>query len=126
MEPNQQVPPQNNASGPANTPPPQSGSSSSGAGLAILAYIGILVVIPLVANKDNNPFVKFHTKQGLVLLIAGVIGAVVSAVPVLGWIAAPFIGLGVFILMIMGIINAAGGKTKELPLIGHFASNFNF
>lgn len=125
MEPNQQVPPQNDANAPTNTPPPQS-DSGNGAGLAILAYIGILVVIPLVANKDNNPFVKFHTKQGLVLLIAGVVGAVVSAVPVLGWIAAPFIGLGVFILMIMGIINAAGGKTKELPLIGHFASNFNF
>lgn len=128
MEPNQQqVPPQQpQQPNMGQQMPPSGAPQGSGTGLAILAYIGILVIIPLVANKDNNPFVKYHTKQGLVLLIAGVITAVFSVVPIIGWIGGPLISLGLFILMIMGIINAAGGKTQELPLIGHFAEKFNF
>ena len=122
MEPNQQVPPSN--MGAPMSPPPQGAGSNTG--MAILAYLFILVVIPLATNKNNDPFIKFHAKQGLVLLIAGVIGMVFSAVPIIGWIASPIIGIGLFILMIMGIINAAGGQMKELPLIGHFASKFNF
>lgn len=103
--------------------PPQGVSNNTG--MAILAYIGLLVIIPLVTNKDDQ-FVKFHSKQGLVLLIVWFIANFLWTIPVLGWIAAPFVNLGCFILSIIGIINAANGQTKELPIIGRFASEFNF
>lgn len=103
--------------------PPQGASGNTG--MAIIAYLGILVIIPLVTSKDD-PFVKFHSKQGLVLLITWVIANFLWAIPVLGWFASPIINLGCFILMIVGIINAAGGQTKELPIIGQFARSFNF
>ncbi len=106
-------------------PPNQTQSPSNNSGMAIVAYLGILVVIPLVAG-GSDPFVKFHTKQGLVLCITWVIAEFLCAIPVLGWIAGPILNLGCFILMIVGIMNAVGGRMNELPIIGGFAKSFNF
>jgi uncharacterized membrane protein len=84
---------------------------------AVLAYIGILFIIPLLAAKDS-PFAKFHANQGCVLFIASVILGVVAVIPVLGWLAAFVGGIGTLVLAIMGIINAINGKMEKLPLIG--------
>jgi uncharacterized membrane protein len=93
--------------------------------MAVLAYFGILVIIPLLMVK-NDPFVKYHIRQGLVLLIALIIAFAISTVPIFGWFLGWILWLGCFVLMIMGIINAVNGQTKELPLIGQFGSKFNF
>ncbi|MGN0669342.1 MAG: hypothetical protein ACI4JZ_02220 [Oscillospiraceae bacterium] len=94
----------------------------------ILSYIGILVLVPLLAGKSQ--FARFHANQGLVLFIADIILGVVigisvsvlSLIPfvgsVLGGILSGVLGLGIFILMIMGIVNAANGEMKPLPVIG--------
>lgn len=92
--------------------------------MAVLGYLGILLLIPLLAKKDS-PYAQFHAKQGLVLLIAGIIVGVVAVIPVLGWIISLLGYLGYIILWIMGIVNAISGKMNELPLIGKFARNFN-
>lgn len=93
--------------------------------IAILCYFGILVVIPAIVAKED-PFVKFHVKQGLVLLIVGIILSVVSVVPVIGWIIG-FIGwIACVILAIIGIINVAQGEKKKLPIIGGYGDKFNF
>lgn len=103
--------------------PPQPGNSGSqpNTGMAILSYIGILVLIPLLTESKNDPFVKFHIKQGLVTLVFWVLGSVLFWIPIFGWL----LWVVVLVLTIMGIANAAGGKMKELPLIGHLANNFN-
>ena len=110
----------------APTPPPSPSGQNSNVGMAILAYLGILIVIPFLTEAHKDPFVKFHIKQGLVLLITDVIASVIAAIPILGWIASPIIWLICVVLLIMGIVNAASGKEKELPIIGKFASHFNF
>ena len=48
-------------------------------GMAILAYFGILFLIPLFAAK-NDPFARYHTNQGLVLFIFMVIFNILSNV----------------------------------------------
>jgi uncharacterized membrane protein len=111
---------------PASPPPAPTQGSGGNTGMAILAYIGILVVIPLVSDAKNDPFVKFHIKQGLVLFIGEVVATVIVAVPFFGWMLAPLIWLASVILVILGIINAANGQMKELPVVGHLASNFKF
>ncbi len=123
METNQAPTPPQNFNAPM--PPPSPQGSSGNSGMAILAYLGVLVIIPLVTNKDDQ-FVKFHSKQGLVLLITWVIANFLWAIPVLGWFASPIINLGCFVLIIVGIINVVNGQMKELPIIGQFARNFNF
>ncbi|MBQ9945589.1 MAG: zinc ribbon domain-containing protein [Clostridia bacterium] len=85
--------------------------------MAVLAYI--IFLIPLIAAKES-PFARFHTNQGLLLVIAAVISSVIAAIPVIGWIIAPVIGIAVTVLAVIGILNALNGKAKELPLIGKF------
>ena len=85
--------------------------------MAVLAYI--LFFIPLLAAKDSK-FARFHTNQGLVLFLGGIIASVVAAIPVIGWIVAPIAGLVITVLAIIGILNALNGKAKELPVIGKF------
>ena len=82
---------------------------------AVLAYLGVLVLVPLLVAKDS-PFARFHTNQGLVLLIAS---AVVTVLSKLAFFAG-LLSLPLFVFAIMGIINALRGQEKELPLIGHF------
>ena len=89
--------------------------------MAVLAYFGLLFLVPLLAAKESK-YAKFHTNQGLVLwiagLIAGVVSSILAVIPVVGAILGALISLVMFALMIIGIINAATGKAKELPVIG--------
>lgn len=93
--------------------------------MAILAYLSWLVLIPLIAAKDSK-FARFHCNQGIVLAIIEIViwaifGAL-SFIPLVGWIFIVInsvLSLGCFALAVIGIINAANGKAKELPLIGH-------
>jgi uncharacterized membrane protein len=95
-------------------------------GMAIVAYI--LFFIPLLTDAKNDPFVKFHVKQGLVLFILAIaINILAGVVPVLGWsLISPLGGLFTLVLFVMGIMHAINGEEKELPLVGQFAKNFKF
>lgn len=105
-------------------------------GIAWLAYLGFLFFIPLVARPQSK-YCRFHANQGLVLLIldaaAMILMAIISAIitPSVYGIPIPtpatlaitgilyaVIGIGAAVLAIMGIINATGGKMKQLPIIG--------
>ena len=95
--------------------------------MGILSYIGPLVLIPLLVVKDD-PFVKFHTKQGLILLIISVAVWVIQSmlmVPGLYMILS-LVNLGVLILAIIGIINVVKHKEEELPLVGQLAKHLTF
>lgn len=107
---------------------------------AVLAYIGILVLIPLFAAK-NSKFARYHAKQGLLVLVPAIaysictliINAIVGAIfqpTTYLWYTVPnpvasiisiILGLAslVFVaLEIVGIVNAAQGKYKEIPVLG--------
>ena len=70
----------------------------------VLAYLGILFLVPLLAAKDSR-FAMYHANQGLVLFLFGVAVGIVIAIPVLGWIIAPIGGLAHLVFMIMGIVS---------------------
>ena len=94
---------------------------------SILSYFVIGIIWFFVDEKlRTNEKVKFHVKQGLVLLILDILICIIVQIPIIGWIAAPFLWIGFIILLLIGIINASNGKSKELPFIGHLAKNFNF
>ncbi len=85
--------------------------------MALLAYI--IFLIPLLAAKESK-FARFHTNQGLVLFIGAILSSVITVIPIIGWIIAPIAGLLITVFAILGIVNALGGKAKELPIIGKF------
>ncbi len=93
-------------------------------GMAVVAYI--IFFIPLLTDAKNDPFVKFHVKQSLVLFIGYIIEMFVGAIPFLGWIIAPLLGIFLLIMFIIGIMNALKGEQKPLPIIGKFAESFKF
>lgn len=89
--------------------------------MAIIGYIiPILFFIPLVTDAKNSPFAKFHANQQLVLLLAAIaVNVVGGIIPFLGWfIILPFGSIALIVLAIMGIISAAKGEMKKLPVIG--------
>jgi uncharacterized membrane protein len=90
----------------------------------ILAYLGPLCLLQLVAAKDS-PFAKYHANQGLVLFIVEIAAFFITFAGIL----IPFIGiifylihvilyLAFLVLIVLGIINAAAGKCVPLPVIG--------
>jgi len=94
-------------------------------GMAVLCYLGILVLIPFLTDAKNDPFVKFHIKQGLTLLIFDIIISVIMVIPFIGWVVGGVGWILVLVLFIMGIINAVGGVEKPLPIIGQYGEKFN-
>lgn len=85
--------------------------------MGILAYI--FFFIPLLAAKDSQ-FAMFHANQGLVLFLAAMaINIVGSFILFSGWFFILTLGnLLIFVFVVLGIINAAKGEMKPLPLIG--------
>ncbi|HJZ11846.1 MAG TPA: DUF4870 domain-containing protein [Acidobacteriota bacterium] len=92
---------------------------------AIIGYIfPILFFVPLVTEDGKkSAFAKFHANQQLNFLLFVVIGYIVAFVltfVLIGALLFPLIWIASIVFMVMGIVNAAGGKTKPLPLIGGF------
>lgn len=84
----------------------------------ILSYIFILWLVGLI-QMPQDPDVKFHVNQGIVLSIGSVIVSILWAIPIIGtFILGPIGGILILILAIMGIIAANNGEQKELPVIG--------
>ena len=98
-------------------------TSEKNTGMAIVAYF--LFFVPLLTDAKNDPFVKYHVKQSLALVIAIVLSWVIAIVPVIGWLLAILMPIFILVLWIIGIINAAKGETKPLPLIGQYAEKIN-
>ena len=91
----------------------------SGKLLSVLAYIGILILIPLFCNSKGNKFVKFHTSQAFTLVLVELACAVlirVHILPILFWL----ISCVAVVLALIGIYNVIKGEAKELPLIGNY------
>ena len=121
--------PEEKKSSTTNKPQTKSNNNSNDTLMGVLAYIGILCLIPLLAAKDSE-FAQFHAKQGLNLFLLEVGVAVLSWVlgfmSIVGGLA--FLGLmtmaiwlvqiGFFVLSIIGIVNALNGKKEPLPIIG--------
>lgn len=86
---------------------------------ATLSYLSVLSLIPLLFRRDDD-YATYHARQGLTLLIYGVVANVLSVIPVVGWLFGAFRIVCVF----KGMINAANGIKAPLPYIGKFAERF--
>lgn len=84
--------------------------------LGILCYLNILVIIPFLTSK-NKPFVRFHAKQGIVLLAYFALAMFILYLPALPYLFALFYA----ICIISGIVNVVRGGEKHLPIIGKLA-----
>lgn len=116
---------ENNGAENAPKQAPQMPQVDKKVGLGVIAYIGPLVIISYILGKDD-PFVKFHIKQGLVLLAIEIILWILMSTFWTLWMFYNLIHVGLIILAILGIVNAVQKKEEKLPLVGDFARYFNF
>jgi uncharacterized membrane protein len=98
--------------------------------MAFLAYLWILILIPFFTDAKNDPFVKYHLQQGIVLIIFDAVGwflgFFIGWIPLIGGLIIGLWWLASLILVIIGLVNVANGKEQELPFIGQYARNFKF
>ncbi len=99
--------------------------------MLILAYLWILGLIPLLADKDQE--VQWHAKNGIVLMLAEfgvwIATTILTFVPVIG----ALIGCGVLplafllfvILRIIGIMKALKGDRLRLPVVGDLVDQWS-
>lgn len=113
---------------------PEANDAKNNKVMAVLAYLGVLVLVPIFAAKESR-FARYHANQGLVLLLAeiayGVVASILSSIftallfssgawgvwtllnALLGLIWLVFL-----VLSIIGIVAAVNGACKPLPVIG--------
>lgn len=91
--------------------------------LSIISYITIIgwLVAYLIGKDKADALLKYHLRQSLGLAIVNIIFSVAltiiaGMVPSLSFLG--LIGYVFIVLWIMGIINAANGALKPVPLIG--------
>lgn len=109
--------------------------------MAVLSYIGLLALIPYFGAKQS-PYAQYHAKQGMNLMLVdigvGILSFLFGLIKVTrtylfyeyrvtpGWVLGiqTILYLIVLAFSILGIVNAAQGKAKELPIIGKFVKIF--
>ncbi|HVO30539.1 MAG TPA: hypothetical protein VMV18_07380 [bacterium] len=114
---------------------------NEGKPLAAVGYVPLcclpLFLVPMLAAKEN-PYAQYHARQGAILYIVAIAGGIAMGifafvtgiighgVQCIGSIAELGYGAAVFVVMILGIVNALQGQAKELPVIGQFAAKLPF
>lgn len=106
-----------------SAPKAESSDAEKNKVMAIVGYIvPILFFVPLINDSSkNSPFAKFHAGQQLNLLLFWVLGWIVSAVLMIiliGFLLEFIVWIAGIVFMILGIVAAAKGEMKPLPLIG--------
>jgi uncharacterized membrane protein len=119
-------------------PTPASVPSGNRTIMIVLSYLGLLALIPLLVEK-NDQEVQWHAKHGLVLLVAEValfivywiLMMIVTNIPFLGCIAGIVGGLlwfvvviGILVIHIMCIVKGVNGQRFVLPYVSEYADRF--
>ncbi len=122
---------------PEASPPPPPPPASSGGGdssnrtlMIVLSYLGLLALIPLLMEKEDQE-VQWHAKHGLVLfaawVILGIVLGTLSAVPVLGCLSllvSLFLPIGALVVHIICIVKGINGERFLIPGLSDFANKF--
>jgi uncharacterized membrane protein len=109
-----------------NTPPPVAPpfgaeEDKTAAILSYLTVIGFIVAVVLHGQKKTR-LGAFHMRQALGIYLTGVVAGALNFflifIPILGWLAVLCIWLLLIAGWIMGLIGAAQGQLKPVPVIG--------
>lgn len=95
-------------------------SIDDGKNIAIIAYLTLigLIIAFVLNNEKKNEFARFHIRQSLGIIITLFAVSILSYIPYIGWIIS-IVGVLVGVIMwIIGIMNAANGKQKVVPILG--------
>ncbi len=86
--------------------------------LSYITWLGFIIV--LLMRDRNDPLVRRHLNQSLMLHIIMSVASIFSRIGGLFAVIAGVAGLACFVLWIMGILRALGENADPLPFIGNF------
>ena len=104
----------------AQQPPQPAANNSVDNTVAVIAYITLIgFIIALIMHSNNKTKLgAFHLREMLGLIIFGVGLWIVDIIPYIGTVLYIIGGIGLFVLWLLGLINAINKEMKPLPLIG--------
>jgi uncharacterized membrane protein len=118
-------PPPPQAAPPAPAVPPVPGQRNTG--MLVLAYLGLLALIPLLTEKNDRE-VQWHAKNGLVFTAAFVVLwvglSILSSVTFIFWFLHPVLYLVWLIVTVLGIAKAVQGQRFLIPGLSEYADKF--
>jgi uncharacterized membrane protein len=101
--------------------------------MIVLAYLWILVLVPLLMKKDD-PEVQWHAKNGLGITIGEILAWIIT------WVVMMFapsaigcavsalsciVGLGFFVIRVIAIIKGVGGQRFTVPVLTDIGTKIN-
>jgi uncharacterized membrane protein len=92
--------------------------------IAAVSYLWILSIVILLVKKDSD-YVTFHARQGVVLFAASVIISIVSFIVPFLFLITWLLQLIIFVAVVVGFIQALGGKRYKMPVVGDLAEKVN-
>lgn len=120
-------------------PTPTGGTPSSNRTIMlVLAYLGILALIPLLVEKEDRE-VQWHAKHGLVLFGAeivlfialGFVLTIVGMIPFIGWLITllgclvwTILPIGILVFHVLCIVKAINGQRMIIPGLSVYADRF--
>ncbi len=94
----------------------------------IVAYITLIGLVIALCAGSKEEEAKFHVNQALVLMLAGIAAGIAVGIisfvlgmldlAIIASLISGVVSIAQLVLWIMGIVNAANGNQKELPIIG--------
>jgi uncharacterized membrane protein len=94
----------------------------------VLAYLGILSLIPLLTVKDSD-YVKWHARQGLVYglgvgIALSIVVTILGFIPVIGILASCAAWIGYLVVDIMAMMKALKGERWRIPVVADISEKF--
>jgi len=107
----------------AATPEAESSTGLSANVAGLLCYVAVWITgIIFIVLEKKSIFVKFHAWQSIMTFgVLTVAYLIFSRIPFIGWILSILIGILMFVLWIILIIQAGTGKMWKVPLAGDWA-----
>ena len=87
--------------------------------IAIISYITVIgTLIAFIMNQNkHNYFAAFHIRQAIGIFTVGLLVNFISRYTNIDFLDT-ILGIGVFVLWIIGLIGAIKGEEKVVPLLG--------
>lgn len=93
--------------------------------VSYITIIGwIVALVSYNGSPDKGPLAKFHLRQSLGIFITGfvlylVFIFLIFVIPFIFFLM-PILWIAIFVLWLLGLIAAANGQEKPVPLVGEF------
>lgn len=102
--------------------------------ISLISYITIIgwIIAFVVGNDKKDSLISYHLKQGFGLFLSGIASSIITLIVSmissdLSSIVSSVLGILLFIMFIMGCINAFKEQEKPMPFVGKFFENqFSF